>query len=71
MTYLIHVRLERINAQNIWTACKRVVSPSMARTDRSLSDCTQCLKNTKPCLSFDQTRDKSLLKRRVRITLVP
>lgn len=73
MTYLIHVRSERINAQNVWTACNRVVSPSMARDDRSLSDCVECLHNTHPNKSFEQTRDRSILapKRRVIITLVP
>lgn len=62
--YIQHVRSEKINAQNVWTLCERVVSPCMAKLDRSKSDCVECLDNTHANLSFEQTRDKSILKRK-------
>lgn len=63
-TYIHHIRDEKINGQNVWTKCDRVVSPSMAVLDRSKSDCTECLDKTHPNLSFEQTRDKNILRLR-------
>lgn len=53
---MLHIRAERINSQNDFTVCQRVVTPYLTRVNPSKSDCGECLKNTHKNKSFEITR---------------